>query len=132
MKFKIKNTEIIDNSCKNQETGLYQPSEISILVELEMDEKGFYLDFQTTNTQDYGAFSSSLAAYDGTDAYLELEDHCSENEIDFDELLKKVKKESSAQNLWIEYINENYVKNENHYGGSDANSEINEMSKIDD
>jgi hypothetical protein len=40
-------------------------------------------------------------------------------------LLELIKKESKAQEIWNDYVYENFIKNEGHFDGIDANSEIN-------
>ena len=128
----ILNTEIIDNAHPqiDESTGneFYQPSEISILVEIELDGKNYHLDFQSTTTCDYGAYSSSLAAYDGTDDYDALFDVI-DDEVKFNELLAQVKNESNAQKQRDEYVNENYEVDTDYFGGMDANSEVNRAVK---
>ena len=122
----ILETEIVDNAVyTNPETGTRQPSEISVLVKIEYKCKNYYIDFQTTTTNDYGAFSSSLSPYDGTDSYDELQDACG---CDFDSIIDKIYDESNCQKIWSEYVDKNYTRNLGHYGGMDANSEINEMT----
>lgn len=123
----ILGTEIIDNAVyTDQETGKKRPSEISVLVEIEYKSKNYHLDFQTTTTYDAGAFSSSLSPYDQTESYSELEELCVD---DFDDLIVKIHEKSECQKIWTDYVDENYDRNLDHYGGMDGNSEINEMVK---
>jgi hypothetical protein len=123
-KFKINSTEIID--CTNEdESGNILLSGISVLVNFTIETKTFMLDFQTTETFDYSAISSNLASSD-----LAGVDHSSF--IDFigdddksEALLELIKTESNAQEIWNDYVYENFIINEDHFNGMDANSEIN-------
>jgi hypothetical protein len=132
---KILNTEIIDNAVEQErqisetEYEKYiQPSEISVLVKLEHDGKTYFLDYQSTATSDYGAYSSHLKAYGGADDYDKL--MCQfDDEEDFYSFLYEVKKESNAQQIRDDYVEENYQVDDGDYGGMDANSEINKAVK---
>lgn len=119
--FKFIETEIFDNTIQDQD-GKIQPSEISVGVHLEIDNKKYCLDFQTTTTRDYGAYSARLASYN------ENSDHEALSEIygdDFDEFLIAVEEEAKPQQTWQQYVNENYELDENHFNGLDANSNVN-------
>lgn len=132
LQLRIIETEIIDNTTEIN--GKYQIAEVSVLVKIRFLKKDFYLDFQTSNTSDYGAFSSDLAAYDGTDDYSNLQDFVEETDFLtdlFQEILDTVKEKADANKKWDEYVNENYKRNSDHFGGMDANSEINEAVKRD-
>jgi len=122
---KILKTEVIDNTVQD-ENGLVQPSDISVLVEFEYATKVYELDFQTTSTHDYGAYSSRLAAYDGTGDYERLDTDAG-NLID--PVLDLVLEKSKAQEIWQNYINKNYDVNEDHFGGIDGRSKINEAAR---
>jgi len=124
---KIVNTEIIDNATHVSETGKQQPSEISVLVEIKYDDNDYFLDFQTTTTADYGAFSSSLSPYEGTDSYDDLKEVCGD---DFDSVIDAVEEKSECKKMWSEYVDENYKRNTGHFGGMDGNSEVNEMVRV--
>ncbi len=122
-KFKINSTEIVD--CTNEdENGDILLSCISVVVEFTIGVNTFRVDFQTTETFDNNAISSNLASSDMADA-----DHSSF--IDFigddeqsEALLEPIKKESNAQEIWSDYVYENFIKNEDSFDGLDANSEI--------
>ncbi len=123
-KFKINSTEIID--CTNEdENGNILLSGISVVVEFTIGIKTFRVDFQTTETFDNSAISSNLSSSDMADL-----DHSSF--IDFigddeqsEALLGLIKKESKAQEIWNDYVYDNFINNEDHFDGIDANSEIN-------
>lgn len=125
--FKITDTEVIDNTVADHD-GNIQPSEISILVEIEINGKPFCLDFQTTNTMDYGAYSSDLWPYDGTDDYSDLED-LFDDDNEFADFIENVKTKSNAQAQWHEYVSENFNVRDEHFSGMDANSETNKAIK---
>ncbi len=128
----IKNVEIVDNAVKDPLTGLFQPSEISVLVEFEISDNHFYLDYKTTTTLDYGAYSSNLWPYDGSDSYTDFEEFCRKNGLELSEIILEIKREADVQYHWKYHIDEKYVVNDDHYGGMDANSEINEMKERED
>ena len=128
MELKITSTEIADNTNLNAETGQYDVSGVSVLVEFTLDNESFTLDFQTSTTSDYGAINSYLLAYDGTDDWDRLEDMI-DDDVCFYNWLTEIKIKSDAQAIWNEYIDENYTRNIDHFGGMDANSCFNEMSK---
>lgn len=125
--FKIIDTEIIDNTVEDKD-GDIQPSEISVSINIEIDGENYYLDYQTTTTFDYGAYSSELAPYDGTDDYETLKNLFDE-EDDFYKLVSDIADAANVQTLWKEYVCEKYDVDENHFNGMDANSEINLASK---
>lgn len=133
MEFKIINTDVVDNAVADHD-GNYQPSEISVLVEIEIDRKVYYLDFQTTSTHDYGAYSSDLAPYEGTDSYDALADMFDGGTDDdqFHGLIAAIKKAADVQQKWTDYITETYIVDDDYFGGMDANSEINRMRKLDE
>ena len=131
MKFEIKYTEVIDDRVCD-ENDIYLASGVSVRVDVETKGNVYVLDYQTSGTLDYGAISSNLRAYDGHDDYDRLMDLVDDDEKFF-KLLDEIKQESDAQGLWNEYIDENYIKNDDHYGGMDANSETGEMTmKLED
>lgn len=123
-KFKINSAEIID--CTNEdENGNILLSGISVVVEFTIGIKTFRVDFQTTETFDNSAISSNLASSDMADL-----DHSSFFDFIGDDdkseaLLKLIKKESNAQEMWNDYVYDNFIINEDHFNGIDANSEIN-------
>ncbi len=117
MAFIIKDTEIVDQTCE----GDMNRSAISVVVEIEIDSEIFYVDYQTSTTFDAGAVSTSLDAYDGSSDYDEIEEKMGE---DFFEMLLE---KSGAQEIYEDYLEENYVLNSEHFGGMDANSEFDEI-----
>ena len=122
----IISTEIIDNAV-NDGYGNFKISEVSILVELRYLDNIYHLDFQTTTTNDYGAYSSSLAPYDGTDSFDDLK-NCFDDEDDFYSFVDIIKSESKVQKKWKNYVDEKYNVNDDHFNGMDGNSEINEAT----
>ena len=123
---KVISTEIIDHEIRD-EHDIYRPSGVSVLVEVQVNGRVFFLDYQTTTTFDYGAIFSRLAPYDNGD-YDNLRGIVNDD-AKFFELIDNIKKDSRAQELWEAYIAENYNKNDDHFGGMDANSEFDEMTK---
>ena len=128
--FKILETEVVDQAYPDENDN-YPVSGVSVLVKIEIEDDIFYLDFQTSTTMDYGAISSKLRPYDGTTDYDKLADKFEDDILnpEFQDLLDRIEKESRAQELWDEYISENYERDESHYGGMDANSEMPCMRK---
>jgi hypothetical protein len=122
----IYSTEIIDN-CVADEHGYYQPSEISITVNFEVADVNYILDFQTTTTHDYGAYSSKLSAYDGNDDYDLLIENLGEDNAQ--KVLQTVLEKSNAQFIRNEYVSENYTVSDEAPNGIDANSETNKAVK---
>ena len=45
--------------------------------------------------------------------------------------LKDIKQEAAVNKVWEDYIAENYVRDEEHFGGMDANSERDPMKRKD-
>ena len=132
MEFKIIETELFDHCIKNEE-GDFLTSGVSVLVTIEIAGKNYVLDFQTSTTQDYGAISTTLYPYDMTDEYDEIAamfDNGSQDD-GFFELLDNIKSKSDAQKKWNEYIDENYIRNDEHFGGMDAKSERDDMKSRD-
>lgn len=128
MKIKIIETEIIDNKIKD-ENNVFCPSGVSVIVRVELENKTYGLDFQTTNTADYGAISTSLAAYTDSE-YDRLKSDIDDDEK-LQELMCEIKKKSNVQGIWQKYIDENYIMNDDHFGGMDANSQRDEMTRKD-
>jgi len=119
-KIKIQEITIIDNN-KNMEIGEdFTKSNVSILVQFNLNGIQYILDFQTTGTYDYGAISSNLEAYNLTDDYDRLE---ALYDDDLPALLKKIKKMAGVQKKWSNYVSENYIPDNEIYNGMDANSE---------
>ena len=130
MKVEIIDTEIMDHKCGPDEDDNYCVSGVSVYVKFKIDDQEYGLDYQTSTTFDYGAISSSIRAYDGTDDYDQLREKFDDDQDDdFFSLLDEIKTKSNAQKVWNEYIGENYIRNVEHYGGVDADSEIDRMSK---
>ena len=126
--FKVKNTEIVDyNGEVDGQEGNAQLSYISVLVEVAIDNIEVYLDYQTTQTHDYGAISTSLSAYQDS-GYEELKELVND-EDELDELLDSIAQEAKVQKIYDDYVEEHYIRDESHFGGLDANSEINECVK---
>ncbi len=128
MEYKIKSAEIIDNASYQDEDGNYQPSEISVLVEIEVAGNLYSMDFQTTGTHDYGAYSSDLWPYDGTEDYESLYALFGDDrEAEFKGFIETIKTESKCQQIWQNYVNGRYLLSSDHFDGMDANSEVNKM-----
>ena len=131
MSFTITSVEVIDNASCKDEDGYYMPSTISVLVEVEFRGQRYALDFQTTETADYGPFYSSyLWPYSGTDDYDRLFDQFSgENKEDaFGDFLARVKRAAGAQRVWQEYVEKNYeLVKDRPQMALDARTEINKM-----
>lgn len=124
----IKSTELLDNTTEF-DNGKVFLSAISVYVEVEIDNKIFKLEFQTTEAQDYGAISTDLkssaeVSQDHSDLIDYIDDY-DEHEALFD----AIKDESAAQEKWDSYVNENFIRNDEYFGGVDANSEINEATR---
>lgn len=122
----ILSTEIIDHTI-DDEYGFVRPSDISVLVEYRFKEKTHYLDFQTTLTQDAGAYSSILEPY-RCDSYEEVRG-LFEREEDFLELVELVKQKSNADLLRNSYVQELFIIDDSPYGGIDGRSEINSAKR---
>ena len=136
-KYKIINAEVYDH---NQTDGHYDPvedkkywlaSSVEVHIEIEINQKNYFLNYQTSNTHDIGAISSDLQVNDqsgdDSDDLIELF-----GEDEAPELFETIKKEARVQKIWDEYISENFIRNTNHFRGMDANSEFNEMQRITD
>ena len=126
--FKILCTGIADN-CQPDNKGSYQPSEVSVVVKLTDKKQQYYLDYQTTTTSDYGAYSSTLRAYDGAVSYAELEEIVGDEDA-LQTLIVQIAEAADVQGKWDRYMDSTYQRDTNHFG-MDANSEINSASKID-
>ena len=127
MNFSVLETEILDNTFADEE-GNIQPAEISVSVTVMVLEKKYTLDFQTTTTHDYGAYSSTLESYAGNSDHSDLSG-LFDDEDAFIEFLAEVKKAAAAESIWNDYANDTYNLNSDHFGGLDANSEINQAVK---
>lgn len=137
---KIIKTEIIDNE-ESDHNGDYNIAGISVLVTLEYNNKNYTLDYQTSTTHDYGAMSSDLGAYDDDADYPALFDdfnssrntedihsdnyyHEAEKWEDFSDFLNEIKELADVNEIWTNYVEENYIR-ENPAGNFfDANSEF--------
>ncbi len=121
--FTIKSTELLDNMYEDED-GEVSIACISVAVEVEIEDNIFMLDYQTTLTHDNGAMSSKLESSDEAQAdhqkLVAYIDDC----VESDALFEAIKEESCAQELWDDHVKENYVQNEDHFGGMDANSEF--------
>jgi hypothetical protein len=127
MGVKILETEIFDNAMPD-ENGCIQPSEISVGVTIEHNGERYTLDFQTTTTHDYGAFSSILESYEGNSDHSNLSDTF-EDEEQFNEFLREIKMQANPEQVWKSYVDDNYDCDLGNFGGMDANSEINKATK---
>lgn len=125
----IKDVQITDDAHADIKTGLFSPASISVFVEIEYKNECYYLDFQSSMTHDYGAYSPTLAAYDGSDDYDRLQVNVA-NENRFINLLNRIKLESNAQLIYDEYMKLTYVVNDDYFSGLDANSCINSARAI--
>ena len=121
--FKVKNTEIVDcNGEVDGQEGNARLSHISVLVEVEIDNIEVYLDYQTTQTHDYGALSTSLSSYQDS-GYEEMKELVND-EDELDELLNSIAEEAQVQKIYDDYVEEHYIRDESHFGSLDANIEI--------
>ncbi|MEY8200099.1 MAG: hypothetical protein RPS47_12715 [Colwellia sp.] len=119
--------ELIDDCVYQDEDGKYQPSEISVEVGFECAGEDYSISFQTTSTHDAGAYSSILAAYDGNGDYELLYKELGEENASL--VLNSVLKESNAQYIRNQYVDDNYIVSKDNFGGMDANSEVNKAVK---
>lgn len=126
--FKVKNTDIFDfnDYVEDQEDNAWL-SYISVCVDVEIDNLDVRLVYQTTGTRDYGAISTSLRAYQDS-GYKDLEELV-DDEDELEELLNSIAKEAQVQKIYDDYVEDNYIRDDNHFGGLDGNSEINECVK---
>mgnify|MGYP000391390544 CR=1 FL=1 len=128
----ILSTEIIDNTITEEKQisdhEPVMPSSISVLVEVAYKEKNYFLEFQSTTTSDYNAYSSTLSAYDESAGWSSLRDKF-DNEDDFHHFLEEVKQESDAQNIRDEYVENNFNVDDGDFDGVDASSEINRATR---
>lgn len=115
-------TEIFDNASFQNEDGMFQISEVSVGVDFDLDGTTYSLDYQTSITHDAGAFSSLLRSYDEGTSHQDLA-KLIDDDAAFGSLLELIAKKADVQKIWEDYINETYVKNEDHFGGIDGNSE---------
>jgi hypothetical protein len=126
MGIKVLNTEIFDNAVKNEE-GEIQPSGVSVGVTILFDDVTYTLDFQTTSTGDYGAYSSTLESYDGNSDHHALEKKV-EDEDEFLNLLAEIKIQAEPETVWSDYMNEKYSLSSESFDGMDGNSEVNKAT----
>lgn len=92
------------------------------------DGKKLSLSFQTSTTYD-NAVSSILSLNSTTDDFDSLMSYCEDNHLD-DELVNDfLKKITNAQKLYDDYVDENYITNQENFGGLDANSEFDELKR---
>ena len=123
--FKIKSTEIIDLTSENKTVNL---SSISVSVKIEVDDKKFRLEFQTTETQDVHAISTELeSSSQACDDYSNLSEDIDDYE-EFESLLATIKKESRVQQKWNNYVAENFNRSDEKSNFLDANSDKNEIT----
>ena len=134
MNINIKHVEINDNAFEQVEAGendseirYFQPSEISATVSIEVDGNHYCVEFQTQETSDYGAYNSSLAAYDDGNDYEELVHIANDNLITPEAFFDVIKQESSVQEIWFNYVDDSYDRSSESFNGMDANSEVNRM-----
>ena len=133
-KIELVENEIVDCASQDLETGKYQPSEIMISLNVKVDNDLFYIQYQTGTTYDYGAINTTLEAYhDGDDSDLNLFkavgfDLGYDND-NFHNFFIDLAEKMGVQECWDKYVKENYECNEDHFGGMDANSSINEMER---
>lgn len=106
--------EIID-SCSRDEDGQINILEISVLVEVLIEDKRFLVNYQTTML-DYTRPSTTLEAYTGGDnIILEIKELCDiEDEDEIFLFLKEIAELAEVQKVYDEYIQETYeLTNEN-------------------
>lgn len=123
----------MDLSYQDPEDETFPVSSVQVLVETEIelpeDIAIFDLCFQTSTTYDYGAISDNLDLDTTCDANSKFYDFCETHGIDFEKIAKTIKEKSQAQKLWNEYVDENYNRDDSHYGGMDARSQFDKMTK---
>lgn len=124
IQFDVIGTEILDFAVADEE-GNVRPSEISVAVTVEVKGSRYCLDFQTTTTHDYGAYSSKLESYDENDDHCSLEKVVGDDDA-FADLLEAIKSEANPESEWRDYVSENYSVSDDDFGGMDANSEVNQ------
>jgi len=123
--FTIISEEVFDhleNAGSKDEEQLLLLGCIEIHLEVSVEKTNYLLVFQTSDTYDNGAISSTLRAYDGDEGYLELQRYV-DDICEFDELLEAIKEKSTVDEIWDEYVQRNYIRDESHYDGMDADSE---------
>ena len=118
-------TEILDNTTEQHTQEGYkqvQPSEVSVLVEFELsgEAKKYSIEFQTSETSDYGAFSDILCAFHDS----ELERLFNEyGEDEAEKIIEEVKEISGVQEEWRNYVNEHFIlADDRHCNFIDGNS----------
>ena len=123
MNINILNTEILDYAVDNFTNDGYkqvQPSEISVLVQIEVKNIKYRLNFQTQETSDYGAFSDILKPVHDSGLEQLLNDFCLD---EAEEIINKVEVISKVNEEWHDYVNENIIlANSSHCNFIDANS----------
>jgi hypothetical protein len=118
----ISSTAIIDN-CNEDEEGNFQPSQISVNVNFEVAEKKYSLEFQTTTTHDFGAYSNKLAAYDVDESYDLIVEAF--GEAGAMRVIDVVMEKSNAKTIRDDYVSNHYQVQDEAFNGIDANSQIN-------
>ena len=110
MDYTITNTTILDhNAATGPEVGP-QLGLISVLVEAEIDGKHYSVDYQTTLTADAGAVNVDLWPYPDEELDNLAEIFGGYTSKAFIDLLDQIKKEAEVQNIFREYVAENYLQ----------------------
>jgi len=122
MEYEITNVEIVDGN-EGLLDEVIHPSNISVLVEIELLETIYYLDFQTGMTFDYETLSAILWPYDGTEDYDNLQQVFPEDSA-FIEFVEQIKRDTNLQEIWADYINEYYILDE-----EDGDDNTNQMKR---
>ena len=127
-KYEILKSEIVDHNENSEQITVCA---VEVQVDIEIEGKIYGLLAQTTLTHDYGAISSKLAISKDAGAYDNLLSDLSLNDDDemVENLMTSIMLDSNAQHIWNDYIEENYKRDDRHFGGMDANSEINAMTR---
>ena len=120
MEVKIVDTDILDHNSNYEDP---MPSMISVVVTAEVNGKSYWLDYQTSETMDVGAYSSNMVAYNDTE-WDRLRDDIDDDD-EFYKLLSDVADQADVQKKWREYVSKNYELDDSYFGGLDASSEIN-------
>jgi len=117
--YKITDIEIMDFN-KMFEYEILSISAIQVNVEVN----GFVIEYQTSGTMDAGAISTTLEMYEGNDNYTQLLKHFDNNEEKAQSFATEIKNHAEVQKIFNDYVEENYIKNDEYFGGMDARSEF--------
>jgi hypothetical protein len=109
--YNVNSIGIFDNNIENPcDDGTLLLSNVSVLVEIVHNEETLYFEYQTSTSYDC-AVSKTLSVY-------KHDNFNNNNEC----LANFVLENEPVQLKFDEYIEENYIENDDHFGGIDANS----------